>query len=213
MQDCKDSWKNRAVFEAQLHLNQLELAGDRYPQHWIDYLALLQDAIGDAPAFVADVGCGAGVMAELLRRNFPNASYMGFDYASEAIDIARVTWPFANFLKRGWADLEPHHVQAALGFRNVLTAFDLTNVLPDGDTCVEHLLSLGVPEIILGKVFVGQESGIRDTYKAYDLIETYRYVHNQSNLHRMFARAGYVVISERMAHTGVVHYHLRSTRV
>ncbi|MDH3754789.1 MAG: class I SAM-dependent methyltransferase, partial [Acidimicrobiia bacterium] len=43
----------------------------------------------DAGARVVDVGCGSGLMIELLAASFPLASYSGYDPSAHAIELAR----------------------------------------------------------------------------------------------------------------------------
>ncbi len=55
---------------------------------WIPALSGVEEKLA-AGAKVADVGCGLGASTILMAQAFPNSSFIGFDYHSDSIDIAR----------------------------------------------------------------------------------------------------------------------------
>jgi 2-polyprenyl-3-methyl-5-hydroxy-6-metoxy-1,4-benzoquinol methylase len=61
----------------------------------------------EAGAKVADVGCGAGLVLELLGQAFPNSSFHGFDLSQHAVDAAR-----ARCAAVGLTNVEVHRARA-----------------------------------------------------------------------------------------------------
>lgn len=65
--------------------------------------ALLLDSLRSTriePRTVLDVGCGEGIITELLARQFPGASVIGTDQSSEAIRLASARYNRANLTFR-----------------------------------------------------------------------------------------------------------------
>lgn len=171
-----DSWKNKSVFNKQLALNLEQLKANPYPEHWQAFLkavSLIKD-----PKVLVDVGCGCGAFSELLKDNYPDISYIGYDYSSEAVELARSTWKQGLFEVKNYLDLTPDD------FKNgeILHACGLHNILFDGDGCMDVFLSLKAKYLILGKISLTSEPSYFRTYSAYDEITTYQFYHNRGSL-------------------------------
>jgi 2-polyprenyl-3-methyl-5-hydroxy-6-metoxy-1,4-benzoquinol methylase len=72
---------------------------------------------------VADIGCGMGHAVNLLARAFPASEFVGYDFSSDALDVARAEaeeWGLTNaaFELRDVADLD------GAGTFDAITAFD-----------------------------------------------------------------------------------------
>ena len=64
-------------------------AGLADSEHWVrGYLFFLQK-YGLSPRSIADVGCGAGFMAEVFRRFCPQATVTGYEASEEAVRYAQ----------------------------------------------------------------------------------------------------------------------------
>jgi trans-aconitate 2-methyltransferase len=73
-------------------------------------LDLIQRIPLDQPAFVVDVGCGAGNVTALLRARWPKAWLMGMDNSPAMLTAARATLPGVTFVEGDaarWVPPEP----------------------------------------------------------------------------------------------------------
>jgi SAM-dependent methyltransferase len=76
----------------EFHRLQRELSGAVQDASLIDVVLPLIDGMPDRLAAgidVADVGCGAGHAVNLMARAFPASRFVGFDFSTEAVDMAR----------------------------------------------------------------------------------------------------------------------------
>ena len=178
----------QSAFPEQLALNRRQLDGD-YPAHWLSLLSVLQSLL-DRVTRIVDVGCGAGALRPLCLRHFPYMEYIGYDYASAAVELATKTWG-EFFVVKNYIDLTPDD----FGRGDILVANALADVLPNGDDCIKHLLSLGVDHLHLQRVKLTHQKSYFSTYKAYD-ITTYAYYHNVDNLNKLFSKYKYTATSE-----------------
>jgi predicted TPR repeat methyltransferase len=209
MENYKDSWKNKTVFEKQLELNIRELRGP-IPSHWRVFLSFIKIIIEDGKTIknILDIGCGCGTFSKLLYNNFPSIKYTGMDYAAEAVEIATRQWPFATFKQGDYQEL----TSTTLSEFDVVNACGLHNVLPDGDSAVEFLLDLNPKILILGKLSVTNRESYYETYQAYNEITTYKFFHNYSWLQNQFLSHGYDKIE--MSHDiNMTHFLLRKKEV
>ncbi len=193
-----DSWKNRAVFVQQLERNILELNGV-YPDHWKALLACLA-LVGCKPDenfTFADMGCGVAAVGELLHRYYPKMHYHGYDYAKEAIDIAKEQWG-DYWSTKGKLDRLYSHASYKdfddedMGTFDILHQAGLCCILPNGDECFDHLLSLQVPIVISQKMNLIDGESHYDVYDHYD-IKIYEYHHNRQGIYDMIEKHGYTM--------------------
>jgi len=208
MENFKDSWKNKTVFEEQLELNLKELdARHGPPSHWqalLDFLEIIQKLfISEKKSDIGsllDIGCGCGAVSKLIHAYYPEIKYTGMDYAPEAIEIAKENWPFAEFIEKDYRDLTKKEVDKY----DVIYACSLHNVLQNGDEAIDYLLSLKPKFLILGKILTTHTESYYETYKAYNLITTYKFFHNyQKLLNKMYSYGRYL---ERRYGLIVCHY-------
>lgn len=183
MENFKDSWKNRIVFEKQLELNTKELYVDM-PDHWKIFLSFIKRI---KPLTLLDVGCGCGAFAELLKIHHPLINYTGMDYAEEAIKLASREWEHAKFIQKNYTDLTKDDVKDF----DVVSSCALHQILSNGDEAIKHFLSLEAKTLIFMKLDVTNKPSYYNVYKAYNEINTYEYFHNYGNLLEMFRDYGY----------------------
>lgn len=183
-----NSWKNKKVFEKQLSLNLKELSGT-YPSHWNAFLVFIGYLEKTPAKRIIDVGCGCGSYSELCRRHAPWLRYTGIDYAQEAVDVASKQWFNATFFQKDYKDLTRSDFEQI----DILHACSLHNVLPDGDTCMEFLLSLRPKYAIFGKIYTTIDKSHYTVYKAYDEINAYLFKHNGYWLRDLFKNNGYII--------------------
>jgi len=183
MENFKNSWKNKIVFEKQLKLNTIELHVNM-PEHWKIFLTFI-DKI--KPSTLLDVGCGCGAFAELLNIYHSYIEYTGMDYADEAIKLASEQWEYAQFIQKNYTDLTKDDVKDF----DVISSCGLHQILPNGDEAIEHFLSLEAKILIFLKLNITDKDSHFNVYKAYDEINTYEYFHNYKNLCKMFTNYGY----------------------
>ena len=187
-----NSWRDgQTVAQKQIQQAVLELgSGADYPHHWQVFLSSMKRVLSvcdKRPLNLLDVGCGSGIHYVLCHRHFPGEiNYIGCDYSNSAVSLARQQWK-GQYHQLDYKDLSEDNTNKV----DVLLACSLTNVLPDGDDCIRHLLTLDVHYVILNKVLITDDESNYSTYVAYDEIETYKFYHNTQNLMEMFLEYGY----------------------
>ena len=187
--DFIDNWKNKNVFEKQLELNVQELSSNPYPNHWVSYLKALDLIPSQNKMILKDIGCGCGAYSKLTWDHEPTIKYVGYDYSEEAITLAKESWTHGTFEVKNFENFTEKD------FKNgeVMHACSLHNILPDGDACMNFLLSLKPCWAIFGKVLFTGGQSYHTTYKAYGEIITYMFFHNKTNLLNMIESHGYEI--------------------
>lgn len=61
----------------------------------------------DAPATIADLGCGPGNSTQILRDRWPNAEIIGIDNSTEMLESAREDFPAHNWVLADISDWNP----------------------------------------------------------------------------------------------------------
>lgn len=176
--DMIDSWKNREVFEKQLEANLKRLVN--HSQHWLDFAKCLSIV---KPESLCDIGSGSGVYSQLCT----GMTYIGLDYAQEAVDVATEHWKLNCFHQMDLFEL----VKDFTDEFDCLHFGGLLDVLPNADDALKFILELEHKCIILGRVQLTTEPSYYRTYKAYDLIETGMFYHNQYKFVEMIRDYGY----------------------
>lgn len=206
----ENSWKNKTVFQEQLKLNLKELDARHAPSHWralLDFFEIIQKVFIPKttkwpfnPIKFLDIGCGCGAVSKLIHEYYPEIKYTGMDYASEAIEIATKNWPFADFIEKDYRDLTKEEIDKY----DVVHACSLHNVLQNGDEAIDFTLSLKPRLLILGKILTTHTESYYETYKAYNLITTYKFFHNYQKLRKKICKYGSYV--EKQEGLDVYHY-------
>jgi len=103
MQELADSWKNSDIFKCQLDLNLKELSSkSKYPLHWLDFIKLVNKSNAKT---ILDIGCGCGAYYKLCGMELKDLKYVGIDYSSEAIDLAKKQWGYNDFYVMAYNEL------------------------------------------------------------------------------------------------------------
>ena len=189
MNSTIDSWKNSNVFQSQLSLNLKELSSENmYPPHWLSFLGLVNSF---QPKTILDVGCGCGAYYELCKKYF-DIEYTGIDYAKEAIELAKQTWSYDNFIVKDYKELTTEYIQA---FDLVHTGAML-DVLPDGDDALQFIMSLKPKALLIGRMTLTNDDSYYDTYTAYETITTYKFYHNKKKFLQLCSIYNYDIHQE-----------------
>jgi len=187
MKTSNDSgWKEASAqaFQQQFTLNLRELNDP--PTHWRFFLEELGRI--KSVARVVDIGCGVGSFSKLLRMWYGDVDYIGYDYSDAAIKTATSMWAeFGRFEEKDYHDLSPSDIKE----NDVIVANALCDVLPDGDECLDRILSLGAKNVIFLRVRVTDRPSYYEEYEAYGEINTYAFYHNQDGLDEIIKRHGY----------------------
>lgn len=186
--DHINTWKNSYdAFEQQLQVNLSELNG--YPPHWVDFINFI-DKIKHKIDRVVDVGCGAGIYYKICQNHFPDLDYIGYDYAPAAIALATEQWECDKFINKDYKEITENDLCS----KDIIIDNALSNIMPDGDACIETLLNLKCSHIMLQRCQVSSEVSFNTVYEAYG-IKTYKFVHNRKNLFEMLGNHGYDILN------------------
>tara|TARA_Y100001938_G_C8071614_1_gene423457 strand:+ start:745 stop:1368 length:624 start_codon:yes stop_codon:yes gene_type:complete len=187
MKTSNDSgWKEASTkaFQQQFALNLRELNDP--PPHWRFFLEELSRTKNVSR--VVDIGCGVGSFSKLLRMWHGDISYIGYDYSEAAIKTASAMWgEFGDFEEKDYHDISSLDIKDG----DVIVANALCDVLPDGDECFDHILSLGAKNVIFLRVRVTEKESYYEEYEAYGEIKTYAFYHNENGLDEIVKKHGY----------------------
>lgn len=166
-----DSWKkSKETFYMQLERNLHELKTE-YPPHWNNFVSFIKKY---KPKRIVDIGCGAGVYKH-ISNNAVDLDYVGYDYSDVAIDVATEAWG-KGFYVKDYKSLNSDDILE----NDAIVCNALCDVLPNGDECMKHILSLGCNNLLIQRVKIDDVSSTK-TYQAYDII-TYEFVHNKQQI-------------------------------
>ena len=206
MDNFDSGWQTASpvAFEQQLARNQQEFYNP--PEHW-NFCAKQIDDLkynGNRVERMVDIGCGVGGVCAVA--NTLEIKYIGYDYAPAAIDVATNYWGPNLFFIKSYEDLVPDDIND----NDIIVANALCDVLPNGDECFEHLLSLNAKQLLILRVRLSYgEPSSYEEYVAYDEIRTYAYKHNTLSLDKMIQKHGYDSrISHHIASEGIVNIRL-----
>lgn len=170
-----DSWKNKSVFLKQLELNKKEL-NNNYPSHWYSFINIINSL--NENINLLDIGCGVGSYYEICRKHCPNVVYNGIDYSEDAIDIAKKEWNYDNFFIKDVTEIDKDYLKDY----NMIHMGALLDVLPNADDILNSILGFGVKYVFISRMEITIDESNYSTYKAYDEITTYRYLHNKDKV-------------------------------
>ena len=178
-----DSWKNsKSSFLKQLQLNKDTFENgdvERVP-HWANLIRHISEHI---PKRIVDIGCGTGCyypICEML-----NVEYIGYDYSQHAVDISKEAWG-GNFVCKSYQEITSKDIREG----DLVVANALCDVLPNGDECLEHLLSINANRLLIQRVRMTDKPNYFTEYSPYD-ITTYEFYHNDKQLIATIKNAGY----------------------
>ena len=180
------TWETaRKAFDRQLALNLKEF--DNHPSHWsyfIDCVSAIKKKINR----VVDVGCGIGAYYALCKKHFPELKYVGIDYSPYAISLAMTHWNHTSFLTLDYKELSPRYFTSS----DLLVANALCDVLDNGDECLDFILGLDVPYVMLQRVKLTDKPSFYKRYKAYRQVDTVEFYHNKETLFNITVKHNYV---------------------
>ena len=186
MSDFINSWKDENIFQEQLSLNCKELSSPpfTYPEHWIIFIKFLKKF---KTLSLLDIGCGCGAYYELCKRHVDEIDYTGIDYAKEAIDLAKKTWKYENFIVKNYKSLTQEYIKQF----DLIHMGAMLDVLPNGDEALEFIMSLTPKAILIGRMKFTDKDSYYTVYKAYDKIDTYAYYHNKEKFLKLCLKYNY----------------------
>ena len=171
--NLENAWKNASSFNKQLQLNLQELSDkSNYPKHWNILLTFI-DLI--KPNSILDIGCGAGSLFALLKKEHPSIGYFGLDFSLNAISIAKKNWRSKNFEVGDLFELSSEYVSSY----DLVHLGALLDVLPNGDEALDKILKLNIKNLIIGRMELTQNPSYYKEYVAYEEIKTCQFFHNK----------------------------------
>lgn len=180
------NWDSKDVFWQQLQLNQQQLRG-QWPPHWQSLKRFLEQIEYNTDDVFFDVGCGCGITSEVVKK-CSHLEYIGIDASDAAINMALTHFSKnGNFLVKSWQELD-----ISERFYFLIHQSALSDVMPDGIKCLEHLMTLGAKYLIFSRVTFGQKSQSND-YDHYG-IKIYHYVHDEDEFADLLKKYKYELI-------------------
>jgi SAM-dependent methyltransferase len=119
-----------------------EAATDRY------ILPAEQDGVEEklrAGASVADVGCGLGASTRLMATAFSNSTFVGFDYHTESIELARTKAAAAGLAERTRFEVAPAAAFPGTGY-DLISMFDCLHDMGDPVGAASHVRKALAPD-------------------------------------------------------------------
>lgn len=93
---------------------------------------------------VLDVGCGTGHASNMLAREFPNSTFVGYDIAEDAIAVAQSEAREMGLTTSSFAVLDAVELDADSEF-DLITAFDAIHDLREPDTVLRNVCKALTP--------------------------------------------------------------------
>ena len=177
-----DSWKNcKEAFRRQLALNKKQLEGDFHP-HWNNFVKILKK---ETPKRVVDIGCGVGCYYPICRDL--KIDYIGYDYSFHATDLADEAWGWSGtFIPARYEEITSKDIKEG----DLVVANGLIDILPNGDECLKHLLSISADRLLLQRIRMTDKPSHATNYSAYD-ITVYEFRYNEEEFFETVKNAGY----------------------
>lgn len=187
MNNLNNAWKDANVFDKQLKLNlQQSKAIDYYPNHWIDFLNLIQQI---NPKNILDIGCGCGIFYKICKTHFENIKYTGIDYSEKAINIAKKQWKYDQFFVKNLFELDSVDIKDF----DIIYLGAILDVMQNANEALEHILKLSCKNIIIGRIKITDKESYYKTYIAYDEIETCEFYHNAKEFIDLCTKYKYII--------------------
>ena len=138
-----------------------------------------------------DIACGCGAVYKLINSHYDNIFYTGIDYSSHAIELAKKHWEYNSFFVKDYKELTKDYIYDF----DIVHAGALTNVLPDGDKCLDFLLKLQAKNLILTRMLLTEKDSNYTIYKAYNEIDTCLFYHNRGRFFDMIRNNNYTIVN------------------
>lgn len=182
-------WSNASekVFLQQLERNITEMYS--LPEHWVFFIQKACEAAGIQR--VVDIGCGVGSLCQLTQDYLGDIEYLGYDYSESAINIAKKAWGAEKFIKKDYNKINKDEILDT----DLLVINALCDVCPNGDECIETILSLGAKNILILRVETTDEKSYYTEYKAYGEVSTYSFHHNKKKMKETIEKYNYKICS------------------
>jgi len=182
-------WANASenVFLQQLERNIKEMYS--LPEHWLFFIEKASQIEGIKR--IVDIGCGAGALCQLTQDYLNGIDYLGYDYSESAINIAKKAWGDEKFIKKDYNKIERDEILET----DLLVVNALCDVCPNGDKCIEKILSIDAKSILILRVETTESESYYTEYKAYGEVSTYSFHHNEKKMKDTIDKYSYKICS------------------
>jgi hypothetical protein len=163
MQKVENNWdKSDSAFEDQLKRNLSVIDNkETWPPTWHNFLAWAREF--SYLKTIHDIGCGSAIYFELCRKFLNDREYIGYDFAKKAITLCNEAWN-GKFIQASYEDIKIEDPK-----NSIIVSNALTEVVPDGLSCLQKLLSFNTPVVILQRQILTNKETYITTYGAYDI--------------------------------------------
>ena len=184
-----NTWKNaKNAFKEMRDLNIKELQNSKLPNHMDSFIKGVNQLETPIKSLL-DIGCGAGIFYKVCLENFPLVKYTGIDYSSNAIQIAKSTFPKGTFKVQDFQNLTSEDAEEF----DIIYLGALLDVLPNALNALTSILKHKFKIIVLGRVRLTTSDDYVKRYTAYDEIDTCMYFHNEEKLKALFTENKYSI--------------------
>jgi len=174
--------QEKSYFDRQLLLNKKELNYiARRPPHW-------NNLISDVGFFVEqnenidtirDLGCGTGALYQVVSEGLEGGNYYGYDKSEYAIKLAKENYSEDNFFVFDLNDLDENFIK---GDNEIFYMAAVLDVLPNANEVLKKICSFGFKNILLHRMNIDNQVSRYSEYMAFDVMPTYSFYHNRSEL-------------------------------
>lgn len=158
------------LFRSRMGRSQIAFNQEQYDQQWTaleDFIKynpgsrhrrrLIRNGLKNVTlrpdAAIADVGCGPGLMFEVLSETFEHFSYVGIDFSFEALKLARVRIPDGAFHQ---IDLSDHNLSNLSSPVDLAICSEVTEHLAEPENALRWISSNLKPD---GKLILTTQAG------------------------------------------------------
>ncbi len=194
MDKIVEEWKDERLPIKQIELNRKELFN--YPDHWKSFIYLIkyiEENENMSKYNLIDLGCGVGTTYKLIKDNNILCNYIGYDFSEHMINTAKTEWNYNNFFVKDITKIDN------LGYNNIIYCTGLLDILPNSDIILNNILKHNAKYVILNRINISDNESIT-TYKAYDIINCYKYIFNYNTFINIINNNNYT-IKMRISHT------------
>jgi len=128
---------------------------------------------------IRDLGCGTGALYQVVSEGLEGGNYYGYDKSEYAIKLAKENYSEDNFFVFDLNDLDENFIK---GDNEIFYMAAVLDVLPNANEVLKKICSFGFKNILLHRMNIDNQVSRYSEYMAFDVMPTYAFYHNRSEL-------------------------------